>query len=201
MFGGPLAWVLGAVFALLAGYFFYSDLTFYVLFGGANLSSGLWRYVFLDYRMVAMLVLPLVTMRLLAEERKLGTLELLWTLPVRDREVIAGQVPGRLRRLRWRCCCRRSIGPAVLCAHASVPARAAGGRLRRHAAARGGVHRLRARRVGGDRQPGRERAADVRRARAVVVPGLERGGAQRARRRRSSSRCRSSTASTASPRA
>ena len=91
MFGGPLAWVLGAVFALLTGYFFYSDLTFYVLFGGANLSSGLWRYMFLDFRMVAMLVVPLVTMRLLAEERKLGTLELLWTFPVRDREVIAGK--------------------------------------------------------------------------------------------------------------
>lgn len=91
MFGGPLAWVLGAVFALLTGYFFYSDLTFYVLFGGANLASGLWRYMFLDFRMVAMLVVPLVTMRLLAEERKLGTLELLWTFPVRDREVIAGK--------------------------------------------------------------------------------------------------------------
>ena len=49
MFGGPLAWVLGAVFALLTGYFFYSDLTFYVLFGGANLTHGLWRYVFLDF--------------------------------------------------------------------------------------------------------------------------------------------------------
>ena len=91
MFGGPLAWVLGAVFALLTGYFFYSDLTFYVLFGGANLASGLWRYIFLDFRMVAMLVVPLLTMRLLAEERKLGTLELLWTFPVRDREVILGK--------------------------------------------------------------------------------------------------------------
>ena len=91
MFGGPLAWVLGAVFAVLSGYFFYSDLTFYVLFGGANLTTGLWRYMFLDFRMVAMLVVPLITMRLLAEERKLGTLELLWTFPVRDREVIAGK--------------------------------------------------------------------------------------------------------------
>jgi ABC-2 type transport system permease protein len=91
MFGGPLAWILGAVFAVLTGYFFYSDLTFYVLFGGAELSTGLWRYVFLDYRMVAMLVVPLITMRLLAEERKLGTLELLWTFPVRDREVVSGK--------------------------------------------------------------------------------------------------------------
>jgi ABC-2 type transport system permease protein len=91
MFGGPLAWILGAVFAVLTGYFFYSDLTFYVLFGGADLATGLWRYVFLDFRMVAMLVVPLITMRLLAEERKLGTLELLWTFPVRDREVVAGK--------------------------------------------------------------------------------------------------------------
>jgi ABC-2 type transport system permease protein len=91
MFGGPLAWVLCAVFAGLAGYFFYSDLAFFVLFGGANLSAGMWRYVFLDWRLVAMLVTPLLTMRLVAEERKLGTLELLWTFPVRDREVLAGK--------------------------------------------------------------------------------------------------------------
>jgi ABC-2 type transport system permease protein len=91
MFGGPLAWVLCAVFALLASYFFYSDLAFFVLFGGANLSAGLWRYVFLDCRLVALLVTPLLTMRLVAEERKLGTLELLWTFPVRDREVLGGK--------------------------------------------------------------------------------------------------------------
>jgi ABC-2 type transport system permease protein len=92
MFGGPLAWVLAAVYALLTGYFFYSDLAFFVLFGGANLTSGLWRYVFLDFRQVTLLVLPLLTMRLVAEERKLGTLELLWTFPIRDRELLAGKV-------------------------------------------------------------------------------------------------------------
>jgi ABC-2 type transport system permease protein len=91
MFGGPMAWVLAAVFGVLAGYFFYSDLAFYVLFGGASLPRGLWRYVFLDFRLVALLVIPLITMRLLAEERKLGTLELLFTCPVRDREVLAGK--------------------------------------------------------------------------------------------------------------
>jgi ABC-2 type transport system permease protein len=84
--------VLGAVFLLLTGYFFYSDLAFFVLFGGADQAQGLWRFVFLDYRLVALLVLPLLTMRLFAEERKLGTLELLWSFPVRDREVLAGKV-------------------------------------------------------------------------------------------------------------
>src|SRR5439155_881406 len=91
LFGGPLAYGLAAVFVLLTGYFFYSDLVFFVLFGGANLPAGLWRFVFLDYRLVALLVLPLLSMRLLAEERKLGTLELLSTYPVRDREVLAGK--------------------------------------------------------------------------------------------------------------
>jgi gliding motility-associated transport system permease protein len=92
LFGGPLAWTLVGVFTFLAGYFFYSDLTFYVLFGGGNLPAGLWRYVFMHDRLVALLVVPLVTMRLVAEERKLGTLELLWSLPVRDRDVLAGKL-------------------------------------------------------------------------------------------------------------
>jgi len=92
MFGGPLAWTLVGAFTFLAGYFFYTDVTFYVLFGGGNLPIGLWRYVFLHDRLVALLVLPLVTMRLVAEERKLGTLELLWSLPVRDRDVLAGKL-------------------------------------------------------------------------------------------------------------
>jgi ABC-2 type transport system permease protein len=92
MFGGPLAWILVAVFAFLTGYFFHTDLAFYVLFGGGNLPVGLWRYVFLHDRLVALLVVPLITMRLVAEERKLGTLELLWSLPVRDRDVVAGKL-------------------------------------------------------------------------------------------------------------
>jgi ABC-2 type transport system permease protein len=91
MCGGPLAWVLGAIFVLLTGYFFYSDLALFVLVGGGNPTRGLWRFVFLDYRLVALLVVPLLCMRLFAEERKLGTLELVWSCPVRDRELLAGK--------------------------------------------------------------------------------------------------------------
>lgn len=91
LFGAPLAWVLGAVFVLLTGYFFYSDVTYFVLFGGANFAKALWRFVFLDFRMITILVVPLLTMRLLAEERRLGTLELLFTFPITDGAIIAGK--------------------------------------------------------------------------------------------------------------
>ena len=90
-FGSVIAYVLLAVFLLLSGYFFYSDLIFFVLFGGFTLATGLWQFVFLDMRLVAMLILPLLTMRLFAEEKKLGTMELLWTYPVRDGEIVFGK--------------------------------------------------------------------------------------------------------------
>lgn len=112
-FGGPLAWTLIGAFTFLAGYFFYTDLTFYVLFGGGNLPMGLWRYVFLHDRLVALLVLPLVTMRLVAEERKLGTLELLWSLPVRDRDVVAGKLLAALA-IYLVLLAGSAIGPIVL---------------------------------------------------------------------------------------
>jgi len=90
-FTSYIAYILLAVFLLLSGYFFYSDLIFFVLFGGYVLPTGLWQFVFLDMRLCLLLVLPLMTMRLFAEERKLGTIELLWTYPVRDSEIVAGK--------------------------------------------------------------------------------------------------------------
>jgi len=113
MCGGPLASLLGAVFLLLAGYFFYSDLALFVLAGGANEARGLWRYVFLDLRLVALLVVPLVTMRLFAEERKLGTLELLWTYPVSDRALVAGKFLAALV-LYLALLAGTAVGPLIL---------------------------------------------------------------------------------------
>ncbi len=45
---------------------------------------------------LAMLVIPVVTMRLMAEERRSGTLEMLITLPVKDSDVILGKYIGAL---------------------------------------------------------------------------------------------------------
>lgn len=86
-----IGYLLLVVFLGLSGWFFYSDLVYFVLFGGFVLPSGLWQFVFLDMRRVLFFVLPLVTMRLFAEEKKLGTIELLWTYPVRDGELVLGK--------------------------------------------------------------------------------------------------------------
>ncbi len=90
-FRSPFGFVVLAAFLLLSGYFFYSDLLFFFLWGGQSLHRGLWDHAFLDMRLVLLLVVPLITMRLFAEERKLGTMELLWTYPVTDREIVAGK--------------------------------------------------------------------------------------------------------------
>jgi len=84
-------YALAAVFLVLSGYFFYTNLGYFVLMGGMNLPLGLWQWQFLDIRGLLIVLVPLLTMRLFAEERKLGTLELLWTYPVRDVEIIAGK--------------------------------------------------------------------------------------------------------------
>jgi len=86
-----LFYVLAAVFLALAGYLFYTNLGFFVLMGGMDLPRGLWQYQFLDIQRLLLVLVPLLTMRLFAEERKLGTLELLLTYPVRDVEIIAGK--------------------------------------------------------------------------------------------------------------
>jgi len=90
-FGSLLFYVLGCIFLVLCGFFFYTNLDFFVRFGGMNLPLGLWQYQFFDMRQLLLALVPLLTMRLFAEERRLGTLELLWTYPVRDTAIIAGK--------------------------------------------------------------------------------------------------------------
>lgn len=90
-FSSYIAYVLLAVFLLLTGGFFYSWLRYFILFGGYVLPSGLWQQVFMDMRYCAMIVLPLLTMRLFAEERRQGTIELLLTYPIRDGELLAAK--------------------------------------------------------------------------------------------------------------
>ena len=87
-FVSPLFYVVAAVFLCLSGYYFYTDLIFFVTFGfGMNILENFWQLLLVDLRLVMLLSIPLLTMRLFAEEKKLGTIELLLTYPVRDDEV------------------------------------------------------------------------------------------------------------------
>lgn len=91
-FGSFIAYSLATAFLLLTGYFFYTDMVFYDLFGDfMDISASLWNYYFQDVRFVSLLILPLLTMRLFAEEKKLGTIELLWTYPLKDPQIILGK--------------------------------------------------------------------------------------------------------------
>src|SRR6266516_4005844 len=86
-----LFYALASVFLALSAFYFSTNLSYFVVMGGMQLQRGLWQYQFLDMQQRLLVLLPLLTMRLFAEERKLGTLELLWTYPVRDVEIIAGK--------------------------------------------------------------------------------------------------------------
>jgi len=83
-FGTPAAYVVGAMFLALTGVFFVSEIT--APFAEADVREIVdWASFFIIF------LAPLLTMRLLAEEQKLGTLELLLTSPVRDWEVVIGK--------------------------------------------------------------------------------------------------------------
>ena len=91
-FAFPLVYVLSGVFLVLAGYYAYTDLVFFVTIAFAqDIIQNYWALLFTDIRLCLLLTLPFITMRLFAEERKLGTIELLYTYPLRDGEILGGK--------------------------------------------------------------------------------------------------------------
>jgi len=90
-FTSLIAYIILTVFLILSGHFFYTGLVQFVTWGGASMQEGLWQYLFHDIRQVLLFTIPLLTMRLFAEEKKLGTIELLFTYPYRDIEILMGK--------------------------------------------------------------------------------------------------------------
>ena len=92
-FGSPLVYLVAAAFLAYTGYYFHSDLVYFITFGfGLNIMENFWQILFIDIRLVLIFAIPLLTMRLLAEERRLGTLELLLTYPLRDGAIVAAKL-------------------------------------------------------------------------------------------------------------
>lgn len=82
-FLSPLAYVFLAVFLFLSGLFFYLGVT---LTGEASL-----RVLLSNLAITQLFVLPMLTMRHFAEERRQGTLELLLTAPVPLGAIVIGK--------------------------------------------------------------------------------------------------------------
>jgi len=88
IFSSPIAYATVTVYLLLMGYTFTA-----VLF--LNRTGELVR-VFFQAAVLFLLVVPVVTMRLFAEERRGGTLELLLTSPIREIEIVLAKFTAGL---------------------------------------------------------------------------------------------------------
>jgi len=104
-FVSPVVYVVGAVFLLIFGVMSYlavvnagtQAVRMMQIQGAAaqlNLNDLVFRPTFYSTAIVILLVLPILTMRLFAEERKLRTFELLMTSPIRLNEVVIGKFLG-----------------------------------------------------------------------------------------------------------
>ena len=83
-FSSPTAYIVGLIFLALTGFFFSRDL-------GNPFPEATLAPFFQGAVIILILLAPALTMRLIAEEQKLGTIELLLTSPVRDWEVVIGK--------------------------------------------------------------------------------------------------------------
>ncbi|MCW5980293.1 MAG: ABC transporter permease subunit [Bryobacteraceae bacterium] len=100
-FASPIAYGVMAFFALIAGYFFYVATAIFVSRGmesqmmgrGMPMDINEWivRPVLMNVSVIGLFMIPMITMRLFAEEKRSGTIELLATSPVRDVEIILGK--------------------------------------------------------------------------------------------------------------
>jgi len=86
-FDSPIAYIVIVSFLLVAGWMFFSMV---FLVGRADL-RGFFQPSLFSPALLLLILAPAITMRLLAEERKQGTLELLTSLPISDAQVILGK--------------------------------------------------------------------------------------------------------------
>src|SRR3954463_1465766 len=105
-FASPIAYIVMGLFALTYGYFFYAMLLYFdrtsmqmMSMGGgqaANVNEQLISPSFQNTMVVFLFILPMVTMRTYAEEKRSGTIELLLTAPLTDFQIIMGKFVGAM---------------------------------------------------------------------------------------------------------
>ncbi|HUI73321.1 MAG TPA: ABC transporter permease [Candidatus Acidoferrum sp.] len=100
-FVSPVAYLLLTMFAVIFGFFFWNAVGTFIMMGlesqmrgetfPMNLNEQIIRPLVSNVSVVGLFFIPLITMRLFAEEKRTGTIELLTTSPVHDTEVILGK--------------------------------------------------------------------------------------------------------------
>jgi ABC-2 type transport system permease protein len=94
------------MFALIYGYFYVVMLQYFVragmqggMMGGPqvlNINQDMLRPVIQNLTVVMLFLLPMITMRTYAEEKRSGTIELLLTSPLTDLQIILGKFVGAM---------------------------------------------------------------------------------------------------------
>jgi ABC-2 type transport system permease protein len=101
-FVSPVAYGVLTIFALVAGYYFWIVVGVYQRAGfqsmmnpqiaqGLNPSDWVFRPLFGFLSVIVLFLMPAITARLFAEEKRQGTAELLFTYPLRDVELLLGK--------------------------------------------------------------------------------------------------------------
>ncbi len=103
-FASPIGYIVVGLYAIVFGYVFSGALTWFVrqsmqaqMGGGPlNINQMVVRYAFMNTAVISLFMVPLITMRIYAEEKRSGTIELLMTSPVTDWQIILGKFCGAL---------------------------------------------------------------------------------------------------------
>ena len=124
-FTSPVAWALAFIFLLLFGYLSFSAISqfslhcmqlasFAELRAQLNLNRMVVEPLLYDLSFILLFLAPLITMRLFAEERRLRTDELLFTLPLRPWQIVGGKFLGALGFLGFLVACTLPLPVSLL---------------------------------------------------------------------------------------
>src|SRR6266851_2231774 len=100
-FVSPIAYLLLTMFAIIFGFFFWNSVGYFNMMSlesqmrGQSFPMSVNEYVIRpllsNISVIGLFFIPMISMRLFAEEKRTGTIELLATSPIRDMEVIIGK--------------------------------------------------------------------------------------------------------------